>query len=103
MKLDPILGYFCISNHNQKLNDYGDMHHSSWKKRTSFVTQMRSGTTKRRTTLAEWNLGDPEDSSGIRETYWLLAIQATREASRLEGIHTQPVATVQNNIYRGRI
>ena len=48
--------------------------------------------------LAESNLGDLENTSGIRETYWLLAIQATREASRLEGIRTQPVATVQNNI-----
>jgi hypothetical protein len=42
-------------------------------------------------------LGDLEDTSGIREMYWLLvAIQAAREASRLEGIQTQPVATVQN-------
>ena len=48
--------------------------------------------------LAECNLGDLEDTSDIRETYWLLAIQAAREASRLEGIRTQPVATVQNNI-----
>ncbi len=46
--------------------------------------------------LAECNLGDLEDTSGIRETYWLLAIQAAWEASRLEGIRTQPVATVQN-------
>ena len=53
--------------------------------------------------LAECNLGDLEDTSGIRETYWLLAIQAAWEASRLEGIWTQPVATVQNNIERGRI
>jgi hypothetical protein len=49
--------------------------------------------------LAECNLGDLEDdTSGIRETYWLLAIQAAREASRLEGIRTQPVTTVQINI-----
>ena len=48
--------------------------------------------------LSECNLGDLEDTSGIRETYWLLAIQATWEASKLEGIQTQPVATVQNNI-----
>ena len=38
--------------------------------------------------LAECNLGDLEDTSSIRETYWLLAIQAAREASRLEGIRT---------------
>ncbi len=50
--LDPMLGYFCISNHNLILNSYGDTHHSSWTKRTSFVTQMSSRTTKRRTTLA---------------------------------------------------
>ena len=48
--------------------------------------------------LSECILGDLEDTSGIRETYWLLAIQAAREASRLEGIRTQPVATVHNNI-----
>jgi hypothetical protein len=46
--------------------------------------------------LAECNLGDLEDTSGIRETYWLLAIQAALEASRLEGKWTQPVATDQN-------
>jgi hypothetical protein len=42
--------------------------------------------------LAECNLGDLEDTSGIRETYWLLAIQAAQEAGRLEGIrtHTAP-------------
>jgi hypothetical protein len=49
--------------------------------------------------LAECNLGDLEDTTGIRETYWLLAIQAAREASsRQEGMRTQPVTTVQNNI-----
>ena len=48
--------------------------------------------------LAECNLGNLEETSGIRKTYWLLAIQATQEASRLEGIQTQPVAKVQNNI-----
>ena len=46
--------------------------------------------------LAECNLGGLEDTSGVRETYWLLAIQATQEASRLKGIWTQTVATVQN-------
>jgi hypothetical protein len=42
--------------------------------------------------LAECNLGDLEDTSGIRETYWLLAIRAAREVGRLEGIrtHTAP-------------
>ena len=36
--------------------------------------------------LAECNLGDLEKTSGMKETYWLLAIKAAREASRLEGI-----------------
>ena len=36
--------------------------------------------------LTECNLGDLEETSGMKETYWLLAIKATREASRLEGI-----------------
>ena len=36
--------------------------------------------------LAECNLGDNEETSGMKETYWLLAIKAAREASRLEGI-----------------
>ena len=35
--------------------------------------------------LAECNLGDLEETSGMKETYWLLAIKAAREASRLEG------------------
>ena len=46
--------------------------------------------------LAECNLGDLEDTSRMRETYWLLAIQATREASRFKGIWTQSVTAVQN-------
>ena len=41
-----------VSNHNLILNSCGDTHHSSWTKRTSsFAPQMRSRTTKRRTTL----------------------------------------------------
>ena len=48
-KTRPHLFFFCISNHNLILNSYGDTHHSSWTKRTSFV--MRTGTTKRSTTL----------------------------------------------------
>ena len=39
--------------------------------------------------LAECNLGDLEETSGILETYWLLAIQAAREANRLEGIRVR--------------
>jgi hypothetical protein len=46
--------------------------------------------------LAECNLGDLEDTSGIKETYWLLAIQAAREAGRLKEIQNQTVATNQN-------
>ena len=61
IKLDPIWVYFCISNHNLILNSYGDIHHSSWTKRTGFVTQMRTGRTKLRTTLGmvevEWYPG----------------------------------------------
>jgi hypothetical protein len=34
--------------------------------------------------LGECNLGDLEDTLGITETYWLLAIKAAREACRLE-------------------
>jgi hypothetical protein len=37
--------------------------------------------------LAECNLRDLEDSSGEKETYWLLAITAAREAGRLRGPH----------------
>ena len=46
--------------------------------------------------LAECNLEDLEDTSGIKETYWLLAIQAAREASRLEGMRTQAAGAAQN-------
>ncbi len=42
--------------------------------------------------LAECNLGDLETTSGIKETYWLLAIQAAREAGRLEGLQIQAAA-----------
>jgi hypothetical protein len=45
--------------------------------------------------LGECNLGDLEDTSGIKETYWLLAIKAAREAGRLEArrIQTNSVGT----------
>ena len=39
------------------------------------------------------NKNNLDDTSGTRETYWLLAIQ---EANRLKGLWTQTVATVQN-------
>ena len=42
--------------------------------------------------LAECNLGDLETTLGMKETYWPLAIQATREAGRLEGLRVQAVA-----------
>ena len=42
--------------------------------------------------LGECNLGDLEDTLGITETYWLLAIKAAREAGRLEAQRTQTVA-----------
>jgi hypothetical protein len=34
--------------------------------------------------LAEYYLGDLEDTSGIRETYWLLAIQAGKQTDLRE-------------------
>jgi hypothetical protein len=39
--------------------------------------------------LGECNLGDLEDTSGIKETYWLFAIKAAWEAGRLEALWTQ--------------
>jgi hypothetical protein len=42
--------------------------------------------------LGECNLGDLEDTSGIKETYWLLAIKAAQEASWLEVLRRQAVA-----------
>ena len=46
--------------------------------------------------LAECNLGDLEETSRISETYWLLAIQAAREAGRLEGVRIQAVEASRN-------
>ena len=46
--------------------------------------------------LAECNLGDLDETSGISETYWLLVIQATREAGRLEGERIQAAEASQN-------
>ena len=48
--------------------------------------------------LAECNLGDLEDSSGAKETYWLLAIRATREGSRLLAITTDGVRAEQGGM-----
>ena len=39
--------------------------------------------------LADCNLGDLEETSGKSETYWLLSIQATQEADRLERLRIQ--------------
>ena len=38
---------------------------------------------------ADCNLRDLEETSGKLETYWLLSIQATWEADRLEGLRIQ--------------
>ncbi len=46
--------------------------------------------------LAECNLGDLEETSGMSETYWLLSIQAAREAGRLEGLRLIAAAASQN-------
>ena len=45
--------------------------------------------------LAEVNLEDLEHTSGKRQEYWLVAIQAAREASRLQGL-------LQSNVNRRR-
>jgi hypothetical protein len=48
--------------------------------------------------LAACSLGDLEDTSGTKETYWLLAmIRAVREACRLEGIQHHTVAVAQDS------
>ena len=46
--------------------------------------------------LIECNLGNLEAILGIRETYWLFAIIAAREAGRLKRMWTQIVAAGQN-------
>ncbi len=46
--------------------------------------------------LAECNLGDLEETSGILETYWLLSIQAAREAGRLEGVRLRAEEASRN-------
>jgi hypothetical protein len=51
--------------------------------------------------LAEVNLDDLELSSGEQQEYWLLAIQAAREAGRLKGLQ-QPPAHPGNGFDRGR-
>ncbi len=45
--------------------------------------------------LAEVNLEDLEHTSGKRQEYWLVAIQAAQEASRLQG-------SSQSNVGRRR-
>ncbi len=42
--------------------------------------------------LGECNLGDLKDTSEIKETYWLLAIKAAREACKLEALGRQTIA-----------
>jgi hypothetical protein len=54
--------------------------------------QMEMGTTgllKEDQWMMEVNLGDMENSSGEKEEYWLLAIQAMREAATLTRQRTQ--------------
>ncbi len=46
--------------------------------------------------LAECNLGNLEEISRMRETYWLTSIQATREAGRLEGLRIRAEEASQN-------
>ena len=51
--------------------------------------------------LAEVNIEDLETTSGERQEYWLMAIRAAREASRLRGIQL-PMLRRGNGIDRGR-
>jgi hypothetical protein len=51
--------------------------------------------------LAEVNMEDLETSLGERQEYWLVAIKAAREASRLRGIQQQMVRR-GNGVDRGR-
>jgi hypothetical protein len=46
--------------------------------------------------VTECSLGDFEETSSILETYWLLSIQAAREAGRLEGVRLQAEEANQN-------
>jgi len=46
--------------------------------------------------LADCNLGDLEETSGTMETYWLISIQAAREAGRLEGLRIQAAEANRN-------
>ena len=46
--------------------------------------------------LADCNLGGLEETSGIHETYWLLSIQAAREAGRLEELRIQAAEASRN-------
>ena len=51
--------------------------------------------------LAEVNLEDLEHTSGERQEYWLVAIQAAREASRLQG-SSQSIVGRRRTSRRGR-
>ena len=51
--------------------------------------------------LAEVNLEDVRHTSGERLEYWLVAIQAAREASRLQGL-TQSNVGRRRTTRRGR-
>ncbi len=44
------------------------------------------------------NLGDLEDTSGVKETYWLLAIKAAWEAGRLEALRSQANAAATTTL-----
>ena len=46
--------------------------------------------------LADCNLGDLEETSGTMETYWLISIQAAREAGRLERLRIQAAEANRN-------
>jgi hypothetical protein len=50
--------------------------------------------------LIECNLGDLEETSGIKKTYWILAIKAALEAGRPKGIQTQTVVAGQTTTQR---
>ncbi len=50
--------------------------------------------------LAECNMVDLEDTSGMKETYWLLAIRAAREAGRLESMTSDSGHSTEPTIER---
>jgi hypothetical protein len=94
--------YGCIQTHDKAVGMLWTLHNEELQREID--QQLETGSEdllEEDQYLAEVNMEDLESSLRERQEYWLVAIKAVREASRLRGIQQQMVCR-GNGVDRGR-